>query len=261
MVVVEFTGTPTHVTNTDHADGSQTVTIPDDCTAVIVLSWMWKDAHAGDFGELNWDNGSTLDFTQIVTNKSASDAYDVWAYMMTSDSGDWPGTGSKTLYWAFTAGVPIEGGTVVIVFVKNLDTSDPIRSIDSDKGNADWAATLTNIEAGDLSFLCAVVWEATNIDAIGSGQIALDDGASDNLVDWNVSSELAEGSPSYSTSAGDTIYNGAIAFALKPFSSEDKTLIGISPKSPDVSPSPESPDTIFIPKVPEEDIIGRDGDA
>lgn len=264
-MAVELTGIPTYVTNVDHMDGNQIVTIPNDCTAVIVFSWMWRNNHAGDFDELNWDNGATLDFTQIVTNKSISDPFDVWAYIMTSNSGDWPGTGNKTLYWSFTGIGPIpEGGTVVIAFVKGLYTLDPIRSTDSDKGTAIWTASLAGVEAGDLSFLCGVIWELSNIDVIGVGQAVLDSDVSDNFLDWNISSELAEGSPSYSTSAGlgDTQYNGAIAFALRSLEEviDNKMLMDLKGRAPRIDFSSRVPSMTLSSRGPRIDFQGRDGE-
>ena len=262
-MAVELTGTPTYVTNAGHIDGSQIVTIPDDCTAVVVFSWMWRNAHAGDFDELNWDNEAALDFTQIVTNKSLSDSYDVWAYVMTSDSADWPGEGNKTLYWSFT-GVPIEGGTVVIAFIKGLDVSNPVRSTDSDKATEDWTAVLTNVEAGDLSFLCGAIWNASIIDGVGGGQATLDSDVDDNGIDWNVSSELGEENPSYTTSAGvgDTQYNGAIAFALRSATEviDNKMLLDLKGKAPNVTFSSKTSSMDMSGKSPKIDFEGRDGE-
>lgn len=227
-MAVELTGTPTYVTNTDYDDNTQAVTIPADCTAVVVFSWSWIDSVANDFDKLNWDAHATNDdFAQIVKLAGTGNPYDVWAYVMTSADGDWPGTGAQTLTFGF-ATTPTEGGTVVIVFVKGLDTASPTRSTDTQGGSADWTATLADVGGDDLSFIVVDGFRTTTIDAPGTGQTVLTSGDNENDVDWQISYELAEGGPSYNTTGGSPDYHGGIAFALKVAAAEGPWTINVS---------------------------------
>lgn len=211
-MAVELTGTP--VKNTSYANGNQAVTIPADAEAVIVMSWGWRNAHALDFTALNWDN-SGLDFSLIVTNKSTTDPNDIWAYIMTSASGAWPGTGAKTLYWTFS-GAPTEGGTVYIFFVKGLNTANPVRSTASDKDQYTWSTTLADVATGDLC-LVAMSNYNTNIDAdpVGSGQsVLIEQTTPENSDTYGIGYKSDNGSVSINSVAGQP-YDGEIAFALR----------------------------------------------
>lgn len=217
-MAVQLTGSPSYVTNTTHGDGSQAVTIPSDCDCVLVFSWAWVSNTAVDFDELNWDNGATLDFTLVATNTSANNPYDVWCYRMCINDGNWPGTGSKTLYWSYNS-APSEGGTVVIVFLKGVNTSSPVIDTDSTKNPAgtSWTASLSGVSTGDLTFICGADYYSYSPDIncapSGYGQTLLTSGANDHLVDWSIGYEDGEGAPraEYSSSS---VYEGIIAFAI-----------------------------------------------
>lgn len=210
-----LTGSP--VTNTAHGNSSQAVTIPADCTAVLVYSWGWRNATALDFATLNWD-GAGMDFTQVVTNKSTTDQYDIWAYIMTSAAAAWPGTGSRTLAWTFNQ-APTEGGTVVIVFLKDLDTDNPVVDTDSQKAGESFTSSLTSVAAEDLSFVTVVDYYGTGTPgASGSGQTTLASNvANDNGVDWIISYEAGE--TALVASGGQTSFQGEftgyIAFSIR----------------------------------------------
>jgi len=232
-VAVAITGSA--VTNTTHGDGNQAVTIPADAEAVIVMSWSWVSNVANDFASLYWSGGSGTEFTSVVTNSTTSDPYDMWAYIMTDESSDWPGTGNQTLYWTFDS-APGEGGTVAIFFVKGLDTSDPVRDTDSEKdgaytdGEHTWTASLSSVDADDLT-ICAVVDYKTRESAtFGSGQTSLDSAVNDNSVDWEITYESGEGSPSvtdYKFGTQNDNYSGKVAFALKVASAAGGTTLTV----------------------------------
>lgn len=207
-VNAKITGTP--VVNTTHGNGSQAVTIPADCTAVVVFSWGWRNNTALDFTALNWDGGG-LDFTLIDTNKSSSDPYDVWAYIMTANSGSWPGTGSKTLHWTFNA-APTEGGTVVIVFLKNVNGASPVVDSDYQKGGA-FTSSMAGVGVHDLSFVAAANYVGNGVDAELGSQTRLTDGSNDNSVDWEIGYELGESAMQADALFDDT-YIGYVAFAI-----------------------------------------------
>lgn len=214
--MAELTGTPQYVVNTAHGNSSQALTIPADCTAVLVFSWAYVASTAVDFTALNWDGGG-LDFTQVVTNKSTSDPYDVWAYIMTSADGNWPGTGSQTLNWTFN-GTPGEGGTVVIAFLKDVNTASPVVDTDSQKTGATWTASLSGVGSSDLTFIVVVDYQNTGApSSTGSGQSVLtSDTGNDNGVNWVIAYEAGEAGPSASggTLAEQGTFTGFIAFSI-----------------------------------------------
>jgi len=222
-MAVELTGSPSYVVNRDFDDGSQAVTIPADCTAVLVFSCVSHTTTEIDFDELNWDNGATNDFTQVVHNGAGANNSVVFSYIMTSASGDWPGTGSQTLYFGFNA-TPGGGGPVIIVFLKGLDTSTPTVDTDSDYDltDGDWTASLSGVSSGDLTFLMVGIYYAYTIDGRGSGQTQLASDSNDNSFEWEINYEDGEGSPSIQTN--DSIYSGAVAFAVSAASGSNYQL-------------------------------------
>lgn len=213
-MAVAFTGTA--VTNTSHADGSQAVTIPADAEAVIVISWMYRNNHAGSFDQLNWDDGAALDFTEIAKNSTTADPYDVFAFIMTSADANWPGTGAQTLYWSFT-GAPTEGGTVWIYFAKGLNTSSPVGDTETGKialtGNQQVSTTLANVGADDMCVLAVAEYQEHELSSANT-QLGFTDG--DNGVEWIIVGDLNDSSLVVDiTNSGGSVYTGYVAFVLE----------------------------------------------
>jgi hypothetical protein len=205
---VLVTGTPD--IDTSYSDGNMSVTIPSDATAVVVVSWMWRSVHAGDFTTINFDAGGK-DFTQIVTNSTTAVPYDVWAYIMTTDSGDWPGVGSKTLYWTFS-GDPTEGGTVFAFYLKGLNVTSPMVDTDTQKTGSSFTSSLSGVSSGDLSFVVIAEEQGQSITVSGNGQTVLDTGAAENKVDWGIAYE--DGEDAVIASSTGSSYPGYIAFSV-----------------------------------------------
>jgi hypothetical protein len=149
---------------------------------------------------LNFD-GAGLDFTQIVRSAGTDLAYDAWAYIMTSADVNWPGVGTKTLYWTFTA-APTEVGTVIIFFVKGIDVNNPI-----------WPSVLSGVEASDLSFGFEINYSAYDSAWGIYGQEVLAESWSDTTAAWGLCYEYGEDEIVLTSS--NALYNVGIAFSLR----------------------------------------------
>lgn len=150
-------------------DGSVTsITIPTDAQACIVA---FSSFDVAVFDALCWDAGSTVDFTEIVTIENGDDSK-MSSWIMTSASSNWPGSGSgKTLTFSFTT--TLSTTDIVVWFVKDIDTSDPINSSAGAEDSAYYyAVTITASGTNDLSFICAGSYSDTQ-DGDYSGQTSI----------------------------------------------------------------------------------------
>jgi hypothetical protein len=171
---------------------------------------MWRSVHTGSFTALNFD-GAGMDFTSVVTNADTGVPYDVFAYIMTTDSVDWPGTGAKTLNWSFS-GEPTEGGTVYIFCLKGLDVSNPVGNTDTQKEGSSFTSSLAGVSSGDLSFVVIAESQGQSITVSGNGQTVLATGSAENAVDWGIAYEDGE-SAMVASSTGSS-YPGYVAFVV-----------------------------------------------
>ncbi|MEZ4591819.1 MAG: hypothetical protein R3D55_11865 [Chloroflexota bacterium] len=208
---VELTGTPSYVVNNDHGNSSETITIPADCDAVMVISGSWNNSNSNDFGSLNFDNGSSVDFSLIVNRDGVGDEYNVWSYIMTAGSVDWPGIGSNTLYWTFDQ-TPNEGGSVIVVFLKNVNASSPV--VDTDGGSStSFTSSLSGVASGDMTFGFILNFNVDGADTeAGTGQVELVSDSGDNSTEWSLGYELGESSFQISCTYAD--YVGIIAWSI-----------------------------------------------
>ena len=202
------------VKNTSYINGSQLIDIPADCDAIVVMSWGWTADAINGFSALNFD-GSGMDFQQIVTNGDNVNYtvdYDVFASIITSDDPAWPGTGEKTLYWNFEQYIT-EGGTVLIVFLKNVNGADPVVDTDFESSIQNWTSDMAGATANTLSILVSADYNDYTITANGNGQTVLASAKGENSVSWVVAYKLNE---NYMQVTGvDNLYKGFIAFMLR----------------------------------------------
>jgi len=92
------------------------------------------------FTDLSWDDGGANDFTEVMVSAVNLNTLSFGSWYMLSGDANWPGSGSKTLYYT-TDGVSYGESTLIVFFVKNIDSSDPIGNTDeSTSGEADWAS-------------------------------------------------------------------------------------------------------------------------
>jgi len=203
------------------SDGSFAVTIPSTCTAankgiciVIVGGYVGAIGDVPFLDQLCWDNGDTLDFTEIIRElyTAAGGACVVTAYRMTASDGNWPGTGAKTLYYR-TAGnsAIISGKNIAVFFYENVDQNAPIISTDSaSDGTAAWTATLADVTADDMAVIASMS-DGVEVEAdYGAGQTIISE-VLYNFVGSGSGDELGEGAPSIYAGGATHI---KVAFAL-----------------------------------------------
>lgn len=141
------TGTASQV-NASGGDGSTSVTVPADATAVIAF-WCQYDGNTNS--TLNSLTLGGNSFTTLIQTGSGQ---------VTDENGGGvailetlPGTGSQTCAWTWSAGgARSEGGEIVLVWIKDHNPGDAVRDsdIDSNTGTGvDASITLTTV-ATDL---------------------------------------------------------------------------------------------------------------
>lgn len=229
-MAIELTGLVTVHTSTSQ-DTSVAYTIPADATAVVVISNGSYSTDGSPVGvdELNWDDGSALDFTLIVEQQTDSDdTYNLSAHIMTSTDGNWPGTGAQTLYISLDQALN-EGQVYLIQAVKGVNTSTPIRDTDQAPNPAGtFTASLSGVVSGDISFVSRADFNGpayVDNHTHGSGQTELDQQDYSTVLSSS-SWEDGEGGPSI-TADSDENYDAAIAFALA-----QAVVGGANPKGP-----------------------------
>ena len=154
-VAVVNVATDTDVYTNSPPSGSISINL-DGATAVVVLlsAYTWEDTYIA--AVLNWDDHATNnDFAPITFAPWATTDVQAEAWIMTSASGDWPGSGSQTLYW--DAVTTLSQGVNVCVFtVSGSVTADPIIDTDSRGAGGDWTASLSGVSSGDLAVVVGV---------------------------------------------------------------------------------------------------------
>ena len=173
-------------TGTGH---SFSYTIPSDATAVIVSvhGYNTQNLAAGLIDELNWDNGAAMDFTHIIDVRydATETGWVVSAYIMTAGSGNWPGTGAKTLYWENSNTTFSEGYTVSAFSVKGVDLTSPVGQTGTDDEPGDDSITLTDNTADTLGVICFYTWSATGVGKLNTNsQTVVNEGAAFNSAGW-----------------------------------------------------------------------------
>jgi hypothetical protein len=211
-MAVEVTGSVATLSQIYTGGRADSITIPVDAEAVLVIcAGTYTAGSANGFAELNWDDGGTNDFDLVVSNSDTTAPYDLFAYIMTDESADWPGTGSQTLYHAPDYN-PSEGGAVIAVALKGLDTTDPIGDTDATKNEGtSYTPTLSNVASGDLVFCCIADYSSRTV-SVDETQTEAASGTL-SQVDYIVSYEDGEDQPTSETTS--TGYTGRIHFVVE----------------------------------------------
>lgn len=163
---------------------SVAITLPADANFVYVLVTGYHGDNASTdkfFDDLNFDGAAGRDFTFIGNNKwSTSYDFQCEAWYMDDSDPNWPGTGSKTLYWRPWGNAAAgEGFNVFIGWMAGVDTSgDPIAAYTSGpqgtSGTSPLTISLTGVGANDVSVILGYSY-AANVDEVptGYGQTSL----------------------------------------------------------------------------------------
>lgn len=147
----------TYTVHQGQSDGSFSVTVPADADICIVITSGYRGSSGALLDELNWDDGSALDFTLINTSYYSSGPADpqLTAHYMVDTDGNWPGSGSQTLYFA-NPGNYVEGYVLVALFYENIDASDPVIESENQEGVSgdDWTSAFTESTSESMT-VCA----------------------------------------------------------------------------------------------------------
>jgi hypothetical protein len=199
-MAVEYISAETVIQTT--SDSSQSITIPSDCNAanngliIVTVSGYTGAINETLLDELCFDGGSTLDFSTEAGLASfwSSDEEQIRNYYMTADDANFPGTGSKTIYWSSSIGYT-EGYQIGISYWKNVDPDDPIGDTDTRVGGSTaFTSSLTGVDGSDdIGVISAYAYDnAPNVDPTGYGQTAIYESASYNQVGLSLGYELGE---------------------------------------------------------------------
>lgn len=218
MSITVHTGT-LDKTNTS---GSSTiaVTIPSGANFVYVLVTGYHGNNAPSdkfFDQLSWDGDTTVDFTFIDHNYwSSTGELQCEAWYMDDTDPNWPGTGSKTLYWspAGISGSTEEGYCTFVGAMSGVHTADdPIVDTHNPGGNvgSPYVATLDGVGANDVSVILGYVYQdSINSAPSGQGQTAL---CSDLFNNAGIGASYKVGASSIRLEATPNIVG--LAFAVK----------------------------------------------
>lgn len=168
---VSIVGSETVHTSTSVID-SFSVTVPSNATAIIVVA-AGVASSATNVSELNFDDGDTYDFTLIGQPADYSGNSLVEAHIITSADSDWPGSGSKTLYYEL-ASSPSEGMLFSVFYVDNINTSTPIGNTAVDHWDypQQISFSLTGVGSNDMGVIAAWFYNMT-ADVTATGQTVL----------------------------------------------------------------------------------------
>ena len=141
------TGTAQSFNCYDAASGTESLTVPNDCTCIVFFWSVYDDNDALTMSSLSVDGDSATLHQNVEDDSIAADTNGGGVGTIAN-----PSTGSQTLSWAWSGwtGAMYSAGAIHVVYVKDVDTTDLVR--DSDFNAAAAAAadiTLTTI-ATDL---------------------------------------------------------------------------------------------------------------
>ena len=198
MTVPSITGSIAQV-DSSSASGSQSVTVPTDAELALVMPVWWH------WTELTFSctlGGTSL--TQVIWQNNTS--HEGSGIFRLSN----PSTGSQTFAWTLSDD-PGTGATYFIVFLKDVDTTDPITG--SATGLEDTQTATSGSFSSSTDDLCICVGaSSTDVDAgSGSGQTEQADNSVYNSCAGAVGTKA--GVSGTTTMACDMGYSGSICAA------------------------------------------------
>ena len=187
---------------TSHGNNSVlsfSITIPSDANTVVVYV-----AGGGNsttlINKLNFTGAAAVHFTLAAFGEYYVGAWrECEAWYITSASGDWPGTGTKTLYW--DTQLKAEGISLYVQAYRNVDTSNPIVASKNKQGVvSSWTSAMSDPSANDLGIIATYRYNSTaDVAPAGSGQTAVYEGSLYNSASISVGEELGEGQLTFTT--------------------------------------------------------------
>jgi len=203
-MAITYLGTDTVQQSSSQSD-SFAITVPSDCEMIVLHVACYIASGSSALSEHNFDNGATADFTEIIsqpytysgdTDDQASAAY----YMLDTDV-NWPGTGSKTLYYSFPTTLD-EGAVLTVTYWKGIDKTTTIGDTDSQEGSdagygaTGWTGSLAGVGASDMMVVASYHYgTGLDVDPSGSGQTLVLESSAFNNDMLGISYEVGGSTP------------------------------------------------------------------
>jgi hypothetical protein len=205
--VAQRTGTASQV-NASGGDGSTSVTVPSDATAVVAL-WAHYDSNGGTTLSSLTLNGVGFTIQEQIAEGATTDETGTGVATLNN-----PATGSQTFAWTWSGGgARAEGGWIVLVYVKDVDLASLVRdtATDAQLGSNDCSVQLTNIETTDLLLAAAQSFTGTN--PALDGTVFIND-AGLNSENYDVSEATGQSGTVTVNMTGEN-YSSMVAIALR----------------------------------------------
>lgn len=148
-------------------DGSTSVTVPADATGAVAFWAHWDGNTASTLSSLTL-NGVSFTIQSQLPEGATTDEAGVGAATLPN-----PATGAQTVAWTWSAGgARTEGGEIVLVWVKDVNTGNLVRSAATDAGTSTGNVEVTlSTEVSDLLLAFAMSFSPTAPVLIGSAVI------------------------------------------------------------------------------------------
>jgi hypothetical protein len=202
------TGTASQV-NASSGNGSTTVTVPSDATAVVAF-WAHWDGNANSTLSSLTLNGVSFAIQSQLAEGHVSDHSGCGVATLVN-----PATGSQTFAWTWSAGgARSEGGWIVLVYIKGCDTTSLVRSsgLNTNTEGADVSVTITT-QSTDLVLAAAQRYNTGGANPILDGTVFIDN-ASVNSHLYDVSTVTAGASSTTVAMTGE-YYSSIAAIAIR----------------------------------------------
>src|SRR5690606_24955418 len=128
-------------------NGSTSVDVPANCNAVVAFWSHWNFDSGSTLSGLTLDGDSFLPAEAELAEGVTPDESGVGVAVLLN-----PSTGTQTLAWTWSDGeARPEGGGIVLVYIQDANTADPVRdaAVDSATSNIDVSVTI-DTESDDL---------------------------------------------------------------------------------------------------------------
>ena len=210
------TGTASQI-DASAASGSTSVTVPADCTAAVAF-WAGFDAAASTLSTLTL-GGNSFTTQSEKTTQTPADTTGTGVATLTN----LPGTGTQTLAWAWSnASARDEGGGLVIVWAKSVNTADLVRDADTDHDTGSTIPSVT-IDSTTTDLVLAMGQRFGDPDPILNADVVFVNNMNVNSEGYDVGEYSPPGAsnttatiaaPDYSTVAAISLKDGAVPPAV-----------------------------------------------
>lgn len=205
------TGTASQV-DASAGSGSTSVTVPADATAAIAF---WTDYNALGISTLSTLTLGGNSFTTAAENATKDPNSDTNGVGVASLE-TLPGSGSQTLAWAWSdTDARDEGGGIIVVWVKDVDTGDLVRDADVDFAGIGGAGTRSVTITTNSTDLVLAVGQRYNADVAIDAATTFVDNFVNNIEHYDAGEYTAGASTTTCQTTGTANYDTIAAISLK----------------------------------------------